>query len=177
MVLLIATMWGVDGNLLSRIIESSGVCRRGHQFSEYRNYLDVQRIRSGLKDPIVFDIVYDNCRVSNKLIPLTKKLIVPCRPDLNWETMKKTYQIPESAFFNRLGRLKEMSRQPNSMVLPFEFINTQGGFDSLGSFLGTDRKFVADLEISKEVDVPMVRRYHKEINKISRLPSWFQKFA
>jgi len=176
-VLLITTINGVQCDTICRIIESCGRCRRGNKLKEYRNYHDINTIKSGLNHPIVFDMVFDNHKLNNKIVPNVNKLIIPCRPDILWEEINKFYKNPASGFFNRMTRLKEMAKQPNSMVIPYESLGTQGGLDSLQSFLGTSKKLLTCnwVEPPKEIDCPVMRRYNREINKMISLPSWYQK--
>ncbi len=77
-----------------------------------------------------------------------------------------------------MTRLKEMARQPNSIVLPFELLGTQGGLQSLQNFLGTSKKLLTCEweEASEEKDDLVTRRYNREINKIISLPSWYNKY-
>ena len=176
MVLLIATVHGVNYEMISRILESCGRCKRGNKINEYKNYLDVHKIKGLLKYPIVFDITYDNFKVRNKNFPEVKKLIIPCRPDLIWDEIQ-FYKNPQSAFFNRMTRLKEMARQPNSLTIPFESLGTYGALKSLENFLGVGKNILPCewMLPDKEINCPMIKKYNNEINKMVSLSSWHQK--
>lgn len=176
MVLLVMTFRGA-GETISKILESGSRCRLGYKQSDYKSYLDVSLVRGSLNDPIVFDVVYDNFKFKNRAIPQVPKLIVPCRPDLIWEEFSCDYKNPVSAFFNRITRLKEMAKQPKSLILPFEQLGTQGGLESLEDFLGLGKKLlIGDWEEPKEgEDHQVIRRYNRELKKMISLPSWYQK--
>ncbi len=179
MTLLVATVLGVDEDIVSKILESSERCKRGNKNYEYRNLLDAHSIRSKRKDPIVFDIIAENHSVSQKSFLDITTLVIPCRPDLIWEKLKEKYKNPESAFCNRMRRLKEIAKQNKSIVLPYESLGTIGGFKSLQLFLGVSKGFLTCgwEEPQNPIDCPMITRYNKDIKKMSTLPSWYQKYT
>lgn len=179
MTLLIATMVGVNENIISKILESSERCRRGNKNYEYRSLLDIYSIRSSRKDPIVFDIVFENHSVSQKSFSNVTSIVIPCRPDLIWDKLKEKYKNPESAFCNRMRRLKEIAKQNKSITVPYELLGTSGSFKALKSFLGISKEFLdcGWEEPNKPENCPMIERYNKDINKMSAMFSWYQKHS